>query len=454
MGVHVMETEIYGSDYTAPEIREIFDEKAVVESWLMYEGILAETQGELGIIPEKAAREIKEKATLKHVKFERIVELYPKTKHAGLATVRALAEVCEPETGEYVHYGSCAPEMWENTLAYRLKKAMDIYERELSLIRSCLNNLADVHRDTLMVERSLGQQALPTTFGFVAAIWSDAISKQLERFQEARKRILMGFVKGVVGTYASHYLIAGEKCLELEKMVLERLGLFGSRISFRRHLDRLTEFMYLLSLVTVTFEKIFDDIFFHMRSEIEELEEPPAEEGPSESSTLPQKRNPVRCQAVLAWCKKIRSNAAAFAETHMRQSHDTIGFTMENLIIPETCVLTGAVLSSARYFLENMRVKKAAMKRNLESSNGLIMTEALMLALSKKTGQKQTAHASVHRAAMEAWERGIPFSEFVLEYPAIIEHLAKDEVQELLKPENYLGLIDMCIDRVIQDEHG
>lgn len=454
MGVHVMETEIYGSDYTAPEIREIFDEKAVVESWLMYEGILAEVQGELGVIPEKAAREIKEKATLKHVKFERIVELYPKTKHAGLATVRALAEVCEPETGEYVHYGSCAPEMWENTLAYRLKKAMDIYERESALIRSCLNNLADVHRDTLMVERSLGQQALPTTFGFVAAIWSDAISKHLERFQEARKRILMGFVKGVVGTYASHYLIAGEKCLELEKMVLERLGLFGSRISFRRHLDRLTEFMYLLSLFAVTFEKIFDDIFFHMRSEIGELEEPPAEEGPSESSTLPQKRNPVRCQTILAWCKRIRSNAAAFAETHMRQSHDTIGFTMENLIIPETCVLAGTVLSNARYFLENMTVNKAAMRRNLESSNGLIMTEALMLALSKKTGKKQTAHAILHRAAMEAREKGIPFREFVLEYPAIIEHLAKDEVQELLKPENYLGLIDMCIDRVIQDEHG
>lgn len=138
----------------------------------------------------------------------------------------------------------------------------------------------------------------------------------------------------------------------------------------------------------------------------------------------------------------------------MRQSHDTIGFTMENLIIPETCVLTGTVLSNARYFLENMTVNKAAMRRNLESSNGLIMTEALMLALSKKTGKKQTAHAILHRAAMEAREKGIPFREFVLEYPAIIEHLAKDEVQELLKPENYLGLIDMCIDRVIQDEHG
>jgi adenylosuccinate lyase len=450
MAIHVMESEIYKADFVAPELREIFDEKSVVQSWLMFEGILAEVQGELGIIPEDVAKEIKSKATLEHVKLERIAELYPKIKLASVATVRALAEVCEHGAGEYVHYGSCSPELFENTLAYRIRKAMDVFERDLSEIRFHLNRLADLHRHTVMADRSHGQQALPTTFGLVAAIWSDAISKQIERFQEARKRILKGSIKGAVGNHASHHFIEGDKCLELEERVLERLGLYPNRVSFRRHLERLTEFLNLLSLLAVTFEKICDDIFLQQRNEIRELEEPFDTESQIGSSTLPQKRNPVLCEAIIAWCKKIRSNASAFAETHMRDSHDIIGFYMEDLIIPETCILAGAMLNNAKYILKNLMVNKEAMRKNLELSHGMIMAETLMLALSKKTGEKQTAHHIFHEAAMEAFEKGIPFDQYILEYSSIYEHLTKEELQHLLNPENYLGLNDRCIDSVVQ----
>jgi len=448
--IHPMETEIYKADYGAPEIRAIFDEKSIVESWLFFEGILAEVQGELGIIPVEVAEEIKTKATLRHVKFERIVEIYRKTKHPPVATVRALSEICERGAGEYVHYGLCSPELTENTLAYSLKRVMDIFEADLATIRSDLNRLANLHRHTLMADRSHGQQALPTTFGFIAAIWSDAVSKQIDRFQEARKRVLIGTLKGVMGNHASYYLIAGEKCLELEKRVLERLGLYSNRVSFRRHLERWMEFMNLLSLLAATFEKICDDIFIQQRSEIGEVEEAFDTESQIGSSTMPQKRNPVLCEAIIAWCRKIRSNASAFSQAHMRESHDSIGFITEDLIIPETCVLSGAMLNAAKSLLENLVIKKDAMRRNLESSNGMIMAEALMLGLSKKTGKKQTAHAIVHQAAMEAFEKGIPFDKYILEYPSICDHLTKEEIQDLLKPENYLGLSEMCIDGVIQ----
>ena len=450
MSIHVMDTQIYGADFGAPEIREIFDEKSVVESWLMFEGILAETQGELGIIPKDAANEIKTKATLEHVKLERIAEIYRKTKLASVATIRALAEVCEHGAGEYIHYGSCTPELFENTLAYRIGKAMEIFEKNLLRIRSHLNHLADVHRHTLMVDRSNGQQALPTTFGFVAAIWSDAVSKHIERFQDAKKRVLMGSIKGAVGNHASHYILAGEKCLELEKRVLAHLGLHTNRISFRRHMERLTEFMNLLSLLAITFEKICDDIFVQQRNEIGELQEPFDAEGQIGSSTLPQKRNPIQCGAIIAWCKKIRSNASAFAETHMRDAHDIIGFYMEDLIIPETCILTGAMLNTVIYILRDLVVREDAMRRNVELSNGMIMAEALMLALSKKTGGKQAAHAIVQKAVMEAFEKGIPFKEYVLEYPPICDHFSKEDVQNLLNPEGYLGLNDMCIEAVVR----
>jgi adenylosuccinate lyase len=451
MVVHVIESKIYGGDFFAPEIKEVLDEAGVVESWLLFEGILAEVQGELGILPLPIAQEIRKKASLKFVNMERIVEIYRKTKLASVATIRALAEVCEGGAGEYVHYGSCSPELFENTLAYRIGKIMDILEKDLKIIRGLLNRLAETHRFTLMAERSHGQQAIPITFGLIAAIWSDAVSKHLERFQEARKRVLLGSVKGAVGTYGSHYMISGEQCVELEKRVLAKLGLFVNRISFRRHIDRLTEFMNLLSLLAVTFEKICGDIFTQQRNEIGELEEPFDTENQIGSSTLPQKRNPVLVEAIMAWAKKIRSNASAFAETHMTDSHDFVGFYMEDLVIPETCVLAGAMLNNAKRVFEGIVVKKDAMRRNLDMLNGLTMTEHLMLALSKKTGKKQTAHAIIHKFAMEAFERNVPIDQLILASDEILQYIPKEEMAELLKPENHLGMTQWCIDNVIKE---
>jgi adenylosuccinate lyase len=450
MAIHIMDGEIFKSAYIAPEIREIFDEKSVLESWLMFEGILAEVQGELGIIPMEVAKEIKSKATLKHVKFERIVKINAKVKLASVATIRALAEACEKNASEYIHYGSCSPELFENTLAYRIGKVMNIFERELHTIRSLLIHLADKHKHTLMVDRSHGQQGNPTTFGLVVGIWSDAIAKHIERFQEARKRILVGSLKGAFGNYASYYAIAGEKCLEMEKQVLKRLGLYPNRISIRRHIERYAEFLNLLSLLSITFEKICDDIFSQQRNEIGELEEPFDSENQIGSSTLPHKRNPVFSEAIIAWSKKIRSNASAFSETHMRDSHDIIGFIMEDLIIPETCILAGSMLNSVEHILRDLKVKEDVMLKNLKLSNGLIMSEALMLALSKKTKKKQTAHHILHKIAMESFEKGIPFNQCILENEDICVHLTKDEIQNLLKPENYLGMNDQCIEKVIR----
>ena len=450
MAINVMDTDLFRGDFYAPKMRALFDERAVVESWLLFESTLAEVQGELGIIPSDAAAEIKAKASLDHVSFERIIEINSKTKLASVATIRAVAEVCDNNAGEYIHYGSCSPELFENTLAYRLGKAMDVLEEDLKVVQSHLNRLADEHRDTLMVDRSHGQQALPISFGFVCAVWSDAVGKDIERFQEARKRILMGTIKGAVGNYSSHFAISGEKCLEMEKMVLDRLGLIFNPISFRRHMERLTEFMNLLVILAVTFEKICDDLFVQQRNEIAEVEEPFDVAHQIGSSTLPQKRNPVRIEAIETWCKKIRSNAAAFADTRHREAHDITGFYAEDLLIPETCVLASAMLNHAKYIFENLVVRKEGMLRNLHLSNGLVMTESMMIALTKKTGRKQTAHHIIHTVAMEAFEKNIPFKELILENPEIYEYLSKEEIEKLLDPKSYLGLNDHCIDAVIK----
>ena len=449
MAVNIIDSIIFKNDYDAREVRDIFDETKIVESWLFFEATLAEVQAELGIIPRDAAKEISSKASLEHVKMQRIAQLYSRTKLASVATIRALAEVCENNAGEYIHYGSCTPELFENTLVYRIKKAMQIYENDFLKLQRTLNQLAKKHKKTMMIDRSHGQQALPTTFGFIAAVWSDEISRHIERFRESRKRILMGTIKGAVGNYSSHYAISGSKCLEMEKMVLDRLGLEGNPINFRRHMERLGELMTLFTLLAMTFEKIADDVMTQQRNEIGELEEPFDSSSQIGSSTMPQKRNPVRLEAIQAWCRKIRSNAYAFTDTHMKEAHDITGFYMEDLIIPETCVLVKLVLDNANFIFENLVVNPEAMKRNLEQSKGLVMTEALMIALTKKTGKKETAHHIIHTVAMGAYEKGIAFNEYLVHFPGIKEYFTQEELNEVLDPENYLGLTAACIDQVV-----
>ncbi len=450
MAVHIMEGEIFREAINAPEVRAIMDERAVVESWLAYEGILAEVQGRLGIIPASHAREIKSKATLGSVSFARIIEINKKTRLASVATLRALAEVCEGGAGEYVHFGACSPELFENTLAHRLGLVMDVFEKDLVEVEARLLRLAGEHKGTLMIERSHGQQGTPTTFGLVAAIWAAGVATHRDRIADARKRILVGSLKGPYANCAAYHMVAGDRCLEMEKQVLEHLGLRAVPIATTRHMERFAEFMNLLALMAMTFEKICDDIFVQQRNEIGELEEPFDTQHQIGSSTLPHKRNPVLCEGVLAWCKKIRSNAGAFADTHMRESHDITGFYIEDLVIPESCMLMGSVLSMAKTIFARLRVDKERMRRNLDISRGLALDESLMFALARKTGKKQTAHRLLHEAAMVAFERQASFAESILENAAVREFLSRDEIERLLAPENYIGLNDRFIEGALE----
>ncbi len=451
MVVEKIDKGLFEISHGKTEIKKIFNEESVVESWLNFEKVLAEVQGKMEIIPLDAANEIKKKANLKYVKIERIAEINSKVKLASVATIRALVEVCENGAGEFVHFGSCSPELFENSLAYRLKKVMDLFEKRLREIHSILLLMANKHKFTIMVDRSHGQQGNPTTFGYITTMWADAIKKHISRFRDARKRILIGELKGAFGNYASYYTICGEKCIEMEKGVLKKLGLYYNQISVRRHIERFAEFLNLLSILSITLEKICDDIFCQQRNEIAELEEPFDSENQIGSSTMPQKRNPVHSEMVISYCKKIRSNSSAFSENHNRDNHDIIGFYLEDLLIPETCILTEAALDNVKIILEGLKINENNMKRNLELSNGLIMSEALMFALTKKTNKKQTAHHIIHKIAIEAFEKGIPFNHLILKNIEIKKYLSTEEINFILRPENYLGLNDQLIGSAIKN---
>jgi adenylosuccinate lyase len=449
MALHVIDSEIYGPDFASPEIRKIFEEKSVIQDWIDFEVALAEVQADLGWIPAEAAKEIRAKGNLEDIKLSRIAEIYQQTMLSSVALIRAFREVCTPGAGEYIHYGATTQDLFDTTLAYRLKRVMDVFEGDLSAIRSHLNHTADVHRHTIMPGITHGQHALPITFGFNSAIWSDMVARHIDRFQEARKRILVGTVSGAVGNFSSFHFLFGEKCLEMQRKVLDRFGLEAPKISIQPQVERWTEFLQLLSLMSVTFEKIADEIFLFQRNEFAQLEEPFDPERQISSSTMPQKRNPNRCELIRALAKKIRSNTQAFSEIYMRELRDHSPFYLEDLVIPETALLASTMLNQARFILQGLIVKKENMRRNLGISQGWIMAEPLMLALSKKTAKKETGFAIIHRAAMKSFEKGIPLRKSIESSPEIHEYFTPEEIRGLLEPQNYLGLTDQLIDEVI-----
>lgn len=452
MSLHIIDSKIYGPDFGSAEIRKIFSEESILQDWLDFEVALAEVQAEMGFIPKEAAREIRAKGTTRYVKVERVAEIYAQTMLSSVAMIRAFKEVCEGGAGEYIHYGATTQDIFDTTLAVHLKKTLEIFEKDLTAIQGHLNRLADEHRHTVMAGITHGQQALPVTFGFTAAIWSDMVSKHIDRLREARKRILVGTVSGAVGNFSSFYFLFGEKCYEMQRKVLERFGLQAPRINIQPQIERLTEFMQLLALMGVTFEKIADELFLFQRNEFSQTEEPFDTEKQISSSTMPQKRNPNRCEMIKALAKKIRSNCAGFSEVYMRDFRDHAPFYMEDLVIPESVILASTMLNQAKFVLKGLTVKKENMKRNLEITQGLLMAETLMLALAKKTGKKESGFGLVHKAAMEAFEKGIPFDRHIENSPDIARFFKKEEIQELLKPENYLGLNDQLIDNVIKKQ--
>lgn len=450
MSLHILDSQIYGKDFASARVRSLFEEENILQDWLDFEVALAEVQAEMGLVPAAAAREIRAKGDTTHVKLERVAEIYGQTMLSSVAMIRAFKEACADGAGEYLHLGATTQDIFDTTLARRLGRTLDMFTEDLAAIRKSLNRLADAHRYTLMPGITHGQQALPVSFGFVAAIWSDMLRKHMDRFAEARQRICVGTVSGAVGNFASFRFLLGDGALDMQRKVLDRFGLASPPISVQPQIERWTEFLQVLALMSVSFEKIADEIFLFQRNEFSLLEEPFDTARQISSSTMPQKRNPNRCEMIKALAKKVRSNCAGFSDIFMREMRDHAPFYLEDFTIPETALLASTILEQAKFVLSGLTVKADNMRRNLDLTEGALMTEALMLALAKKTGRKETGFALVHKAAMESFEQGRPFADYAAGLAEIREHLEEKEIRAILDPANYIGLNDRLIDNVIR----
>lgn len=450
MFVHMTDYQMYRDDFGCPEIRAMWSEDGILQGWIDFEVVLADVQAELGFIPRAIADEIKAKGKLELVTAKKIADNFRVTNLASISMIRAFKDVCGGDAGEYIHYGATTQDILDTTLAYRIRKSLEIWENDLALIRDELFVLADKYRAALMPGVTHGQHAIPITFGFLCAMWAQSVKEHIERIREARPRICVGSVCGAAGNFASYHLLFGDKVWEMQEMVLKRFGLNTPPISIQPRNERLNEYLYLTANISTTFEKIADEIFLQQRNEIAQLEEPFDTEHQICSSTMPQKRNPVRCENIKAYATMLRSMAGAFSELHMRDLRDDSAFFVEDFNFPTTAILMDSMLKTAHFVIAGLTVKPQTMRRNLDISGGLIMSEPLALILAQKTGQKDTAMKIVHKAAMESFEKGIPYEEYALSLPELREYMSEKEIRDALNPANYLGLNDRLIDNVIE----
>ncbi len=433
--------------YGSPEMRRIFDEENRLQKMLDVEAALAWAHSQVGNIPKEDAQKIVEKASTKYVKLSRVKEIENEIRHDIMALVRALAEACGA-SGEYVHLGATSSDMLDTATALQLKEAVNIIEERLNELESVLLARAEKHKMSIMMGRSHGQHALPTTFGFKVAVWTREVSRHIQRLRDCKGRLLAGKMSGAVGTQAG----LGPEALKIQELVMERLGISAADISTQIvQRDRYAELTCILAILASTLDNIASEIRELQRPEIAEAFEAFEQKKQVGSSTMPHKRNPMISERICGLAKLLRSlvtpaleNVPTWHERDLTQS------SCERFVIPEECILIDYMLILMIRVLKGLEVDETRMRKNMEITQGRMMSEAVMLALAKKGLGRQKAHELTRELAIKSHNEQRAFKDVIAENSTVKKLLRPEEIEKVMDPRNYLGTAPRQIELVIE----
>jgi adenylosuccinate lyase len=433
----------YGRD----EMRRIFEEESRLNKMLLVEASLAKAHASLGRIPKEDADNIAKTASSSNVALERVKEIESETKHDIMALVKALSEASGP-SGKYVHLGATSSDILDTASALQFKEALEVIDKGLIELRGEFLNLAQRHRKTIMLGRTHGQAAIPTTFGYKMAVFALEVHRHILRIAQARKRLLVGKMSGAVGTGASF----GEDALELQDLVMADLGLEADTASTQIVArDRYAELIFIQVNISGSIEKFATEIRNLLRSDIGEVSEGFDAEKQVGSSTMPHKRNPILAENICGLARIVKGfihptldNIPTWHERDLTNS------SAERFIIPHTFILTDDIIAKMGRLLRELGVNEKRMRRNLEDAKGFVMAENVMLVLARKGVGRQEAHELVRKSSMKAHETDQGLKEALLANPEIMKVLSTEEVESAMDPSNYLGSSERIIDRVAE----
>jgi 3-carboxy-cis,cis-muconate cycloisomerase len=395
------------------------------------------------VIPAEAAEEIAKRTDVSAFDFDLLRRETDIVGYPILPLVHQMVKQCG-DAGRYVHWGATTQDIMDTAVILQVRAGLEIIEADISAMRDILAVLSKRYRDTPMAGRTHLQQALPVTFGYKTAIWLAMFDRHAERLAQLKPRVLVGQFAGAAGTLAS----LGDKGFEVQTALCDELGLGVPVSTWHVARDGLAEAINFLALVTGSLGKIALDIMMMASTEFGEVYEPFVK-GRGASSTMPQKRNPISSELMLAAAKGVRQHAGLMLDAMVQDFERATGpWHAEWMAIPESFVLTAGSLHQAKFALGGLIVDENKMAENLDISRGLIVAEAVMMGLAPDLG-RQEAHDVVYDACRIANEKGMMLADALSADPRVSARIDRATIERLTSPKNYLGLAPEMVDRVL-----
>jgi 3-carboxy-cis,cis-muconate cycloisomerase len=450
MAIGVLDSAIFADMFGTPAIRGIFGDDPFLARCVDVEAALARAQGRLGIIPVEAGEAITRAASAlaNGRRTLDLARLKKETETVGypiLPLVRQLAEWAG-DWGRYIHWGATTQDIMDTAVVLQIRAGLELIDEDLTAVRGHLAELAKRYRDTPMAGRTHLQHALPITFGYKAAVWLSALDRHADRLRELRPRVLLAQFGGAAGTLAS--LGDGRDSLETRAALASELGLRDPSITWHVTRDGIAETVQTLALLLGSLGKIALDVMLMSATEFGEAAEPFVA-GRGSSSTMPQKRNPISCELILAAAKVLRQQAGLVLDALVTDFERATGpWHVEWVAVPEAFGYAAGALHQARFMLGGLIVDAGRMAKNLTMTHGLIVAEAVMMGLAPHTGRNE-AHDLVYDACRVAIETDRPLLEVLLDTPVVANPLGSERLRALTDPANYLGAAPAMVDRVL-----
>ena len=424
--------------YSRPEMRAIWTEENKFRAWLEVELLACEAWAELGVIPREDVEVLRRNARFD---LKRIYEIEQETRHDVIAFTRAVSETLGPER-KWVHYGLTSTDVVDTALGYLLKQANAIIRRDIENFIEILREQAIRHKYTVMMGRTHGVHAEPTTFGLKMALWHEEMKRNLERFNHAADGVEYGKISGAVGTYANIDPF-------VEQYVCAKLGTKPAPISTQTlQRDRHAEYMATLALIATSLDKFATEIRALQKSEFREVEEPFAK-GQKGSSAMPHKRNPIGCENISGLARVIRGHMlSAYENVPLWHERDISHSSVERVILPDATMLINYMLNRLGNIIKNLTVFPENMKHNMERTYGVPFSGRVMTKLIDKGWSREQAYDTVQPRAMQAWETQRHFRDIILETPEITSVLTREEIDDCFDPSWHLKHVDTIFERL------
>lgn len=441
---HITDSYYYSRGYTTAEARMVFCDQRRLQRWLEVEAALAQSQAAIGMIPAEFADRLRETARLDLLDCEAIRRGIAETGHSLIPLLDQWQKAAGPAAARFIHYGATTQDIQDTAQSLEIRDIITIVERDLAQIIQELAQLTTKYRHQVIIGRTHGQHALPTTLGLKIAVWLDEMLRHAERLRECCPRVLVSQLFGGVGTMAA----LGDRPQDLLEDFSKRLGLLAPNTAWHTARDRIAEFLSVLALLTGTMAKIANEIFQLAKNETGELEEP-FHMGKIGSTTMPHKRNPELCEQVVVLARLVKSAAGLGLDGLINEhERDYRAIRLEWTSLVDASLYSCGALDLLQNILKGLIVHPERINRNLDDSACLIATEALMFEVGKKIG-KQAAHQLLYEISMEAHQSGVPLAKLLRSHPRIKGSFSETAITKAVDPKGHIGSAVNQADRIV-----